>query len=60
MSALRAKTEREGLILRMGSVRIFVFPIHLEKGQLHDEVKSGGNQPTHISMIHRRSLLSLF
>jgi len=28
----------------------------LEKGQLRDAVKSGGNQSTHISMIHRRSL----
>jgi len=28
----------------------------LEQGQLRDAVKSGGTQPTHIGLIHRRSL----
>nr|VFK50943.1 MAG: hypothetical protein BECKTC1821D_GA0114238_11241 [Candidatus Kentron sp. TC]VFK64727.1 MAG: hypothetical protein BECKTC1821F_GA0114240_11412 [Candidatus Kentron sp. TC] len=31
----------------------------LEKGQLRDAVKSCGNQPTYISMIHRRNPPSL-
>ena len=31
-------------------------PCSLVKGQLRDVVKTGGNQPTYISMIHRRNL----
>lgn len=47
-----------GLCCKSFHVNVDTESLLLEKGQLRDAVKSGGNQPTYISMIHRRSLLA--